>query len=104
MANVFDTAMKSLFSDPNITTDAIFMPQIGQSKTLKVVTHAPDILQNMGSSVIETPTLVLEVQIADCPVISQGDVFSINGNNYTVQGQPLRDAQQLLWQVDLYAS
>lgn len=102
--SAFDIAMRALFSDPNLGIDAVFIPQVGQNVTVRVITRAPDAFQNVGSSVIETPTLVLEVQVADCPVLMPGDQFVINDALYTVQGEPRRDEVQLSWQVDLYAA
>ncbi len=101
---MFDTAIASLFADANLGLDAVYIPQIGQSVPVRVITRAPDVFQNAGSSVVETPTLVLEVRIASCPVLSQGDQFMIGATLYTVQGEPKRDEVQLTWQVDVYAS
>jgi hypothetical protein len=102
--SAFDTAMRTLFSDPNLAIDAVFIPQVGQSATVRVVTRTPDVFQNVGSSVIETPTLMLEVQVASCPDLIPGDQFMIDDTLYTVQGEPRRDIVRLTWQVDLYAS
>lgn len=101
---VFSSAIQTLFNDQNLAVNATFIPQIGVSKAVRVITRAPDVYQNIGQSVIETPSLVLEVQVADCPTVSQGDQFIINSAAYTVQGEPRRDSEQLYWQVDCYAS
>lgn len=102
--SVFNTAIKALFNDSNLAVDATFIPQIGVSKAVRVITRAPDLYQNVGQSVIETPSLVLEVQVTDCPTVSQGDQFIINAVTYTAQGEPRRDSERLFWQVDCYAS
>ena len=101
---VFSSAIQTLFNDRNIAKDAFFLPMIGSNKSVRVITRAPDLFQNIGQSVIETPSLVLEVQVADCPTVSQGDQFIINSAAYTVQGEPRRDSERLFWQVDCYAS
>lgn len=101
---VFSSAIQTLFNDQNLAVNATFIPQIGVSKAVRVITRAPDVYQNIGQSVIETPSLVLEVQVADCPTVSQGDQFIINSAAYTVQGEPRRDSERLYWQVDCYAS
>ena len=98
------TAIQALFNDRNLSKDAFFLPLIGINRAVRVITRAPDIYQNIGQSVIETPSLVLEVQVADCPTVSQGDQFIINSAAYTVQGEPRRDSERLYWQVDCYAS
>lgn len=100
----FSLAIQTLFNDRNVSRDAFFLPLMGSNKAVRVITRAPDIYQNIGQSVIETPSLVLEVQVADCPSIVPGDQFMIDGITYSVQGVPRRDSEQLVWQVDVYAS
>lgn len=102
--SVFNTAMQALFNDRNVAVDAIFTPLTGLAKAVRVITRSPDVYQNIGQSVIETPSLVLEVQVADCPTLNQGDQFSINAIAYVVQGEPRRDSERLVWQADCYAS
>ncbi len=102
--NCFDTAIKTLFSDVNLAANATFIPAIGVNKTVRVVTRAPDLYQNIGQSVVHTPSLVLEVQVTDCPTLVAGDSFLINAVSYVVQGAPRRDSERLTWQVDCYAA
>jgi hypothetical protein len=97
-------AILTLFNDRNLSKDAFFLPIIGTDRSVRVITRAPDIYQDIGQSVIETPSLVLEVQVADCPSVVAGDQFMIDGITYTVQGTPRRDSEQLVLQVDVYAS
>lgn len=100
----FSLAIQTLFNDRNVSRDAFFLPLMGSNKAVRVITRAPDIYQNIGQSVIETPSLVLEVQVADCPSIVPGDQFMVDGITYSVQGVPRRDSEQLVWQVDVYAT
>jgi len=100
----FSISIQTLFNDRNVSRDAFFLPLVGSNKAVRVITRAPDIYQNIGQSVIETPSLVLEVQVADCPSIVPGDQFMIDGITYSAQGRPRRDSEQLVWQVDVYAT
>jgi hypothetical protein len=104
MVNAFTTACDALFADPNLGSAATFMPLAGGSSAVRVVTRAPDEFRDVSSSVVETPTMTLEVRVSDCPAIVVGDRFVINSVTYTVQGVPLRDDLQLIWLVDVYAS
>jgi len=102
--SVFDTAIATLFADPNLALDATFIPQIGANVPLRVVMRAPDAFAKVGSSVIDTPTQTLEVKVADCPSPAPGDQFLIGQTTYTIQGEPRRDELQLTWLADVYAS
>lgn len=100
--SVFDTAMQVLFADKNLAIDATFIPTLGANKEVRVITRAPDLYQNIGQSVVQTPSFVLEVQVADCPTIVSGDLFLIDKIKYVVQGVPRRDIERLTWLVDCY--
>lgn len=100
--SVFDTAMQVLFADKNLAIDATFIPTLGANKEVRVVTRAPDLYQNIGQSVVQTPSFVLEVRVIDCPTLVAGDLFLINKIKYVVQGAPRRDSERLTWQVDCY--
>ncbi len=98
----FESAIKALFADLNMAKDAEYLPLQGENRTVRVIIRAPDVFANVGGSVIETPSAVLEVQITDCPNLVPGDSFTVNGVTYTVQGEPRRDSERLTWQADLY--
>ena len=100
----FAIAMQALFNDRNVSKDAFFLPMMGANKAVRVITRAPDVYQNIGQSVIESPSMALEVQIADCPTLVAGDQFMVDGITFSVQGTPRRDSEQLIWQVDVYAN
>lgn len=100
----FSSAIQVLFNDRNIAKGAFFLPMMGSNRSVRVITRAPDVFQNVGSSVIETPTMLVEVQITDCPTVVPGDQFIIDGITYKTQGMPRRDNERLVWQVDCYAS
>lgn len=99
----FSTAMTALFNDRNVSKPAFFLPVLGVNRSVRVITRAPDVYQGVGGSVIGTPTLVLEVQVSDCPALVPGDQFMIDGITYAVQGVPRRDSERLVWQADVYA-
>ncbi len=100
----FETAIQALFNDRNVSKPAFFLPLIGTNRSVRVITRAPDVFHDAGSSVIETSSLVVEVQIAECPSIVPGDQFMIDGITYKTQGMPRRDVERLFWQVDVYAT
>lgn len=100
----FESAIKALFADLNMAKDAIYVPLQGENRPVRVVIRAPDVFANVGRSVIETPSAMLEVQVTDCPVLVPGDSFIVGAVTYTVQGEPRRDSEQLTWQADLYAA
>lgn len=104
MTNVFGQAVRALFANSDLARNAIYVPPVGDNRPVRVIVRAPDVFADVGESVIGLPTLILEVQVAECPNPAPGDQFLIGQNTYVVQGEPRRDAEQLTWQVDLHAA
>lgn len=104
MTTAFETATNAIFADVNLAESASFMPRSGGLAWVRVIKRAPDAYQKVGTSMIETPSLTLEVKVSDCPTIVPGDQFQIGSTIYTVQGEPLKDELNLAWTVDLYAA
>lgn len=104
MGTAFDMAVQALFSDANLAVNATFIPLNGANKSVRVITRAPDLYQDIGQSVVQSPSLVLEVRITDCPDLMPGDRFLIGQVTYVVQGEPRRDSERLVWQADCHAS
>jgi hypothetical protein len=100
--SVFETAMDALFKDQNLAKTATFIPKNGPNKEVQVVTKSPDLYPAFGQSLVETPSLVLEVRYADCPRVKADDQFRIAAVTYQVQGEPRRDVDRLIWLVDVY--
>lgn len=104
MTNVFTQAIRALFANPSLARDAVYIPQLGDNRPVRVIVRAPDVFANIGDSVINLPTLILEVQVSECPNPAPGDQFLIGQNSYVIQGEPRRDSEQLTWLVDLHAA
>lgn len=98
----FSTALNTIFSDPNLAVEATYIPLQGANKSVKLLTKKPDLYEGIGQSVIDTPTLILEVKVSDCPSLIEGDRFLIGSVTYVVQGVPKRDLDRLIWLVDCY--
>ncbi len=100
--DAFSTALNTIFADPNLAVAATFIPLQGANSQVMVLTKKPDLYEGIGQSVIDTPTLILEVQVSDCPALVEGDRFLIGNITYVVQGAPQRDLDRLIWLVDCY--
>lgn len=102
MANVFDVAIASLFADRNMATSAVWRAAgYGVAVTVPVLMRAPDVRQSWGEVAISSSSLVIDVRSAVVANPAVGDTFSIGDTEYVVQGTPERDAQQLVWTIEL---
>lgn len=99
---IFAAALVSLFADPNIGVDAIWRPGGGgPGIPLRVVRRSPDDELQFGGSTMVAETNRIDAIISQCPDLRSGDTFEIEGEDFVVQGAPIRDRDRLLWQIEL---
>jgi hypothetical protein len=94
-------AFETLFSDPNMARDATFTPTGGVAVPVRVALRRPDRVSDFGETRLHSETTVVDIRVADAPTIASGDAFEIGGESYVVQGEPLRDAERLIWTAEL---
>ena len=98
----FTAALDLLFSDPNLSTPALYQQMgIGPEVALRVMRRNPDRIVEFGAARLVSDSVVLDVRISDCPDLAAGDRFEIAGEIFTVQGAPQRDRERLVWTVEL---
>lgn len=63
---------------------------------------SPDRIVDVREIAIHTPTLLVDVRVSDVATPQEGDTLTIGALLYAVQGEPVRDAQNLVWTLDCY--
>ncbi len=94
----------ALFGDPNLSVAAqwsaggtgIFVP-------VRVIRRAPDRLQDYGGAQIVSDSLMIDVRASEVGVPMAGDIIVIGDERMTVHGEPRRDAQRLVWRLEVVA-
>jgi len=94
-------ALDTLFADPNMAKDAIFTPSNGITVPVRIVLRRPDRVSDFGETRLHSETTVIDIRVADAPALASGDAFEIEGESYVVQGEPLRDAERLIWTAEV---
>ena len=94
-------AFETLFADPNMARDATFTPTGGVAVPVRVALRRPDRVSDFGETRLHSETTVIDIRVADTPTLASGDAFEIAGESYVVQGEPLRDAERLIWTAEL---
>jgi len=100
--NAFAAAVDALFADPNLARDAIWRAGgSGDGTPVRVVLRTPDQVASFGAGRFVTTARMLDVRTADVPSLGAGDTFEIAAETFTVQGEPLRDAEGLIWSAEV---
>ncbi len=66
-----------------------------------MIRAAPDRVTAFGEGRFITDTIALDVRIADAPGLAAGDTFEIDGTLHEVRGEPVRDAERLVWAAEV---
>jgi len=99
--NAFAAAMDALFADVNLGLDATWYPAGGAPQPVRVIRKAPDELTGFGAAQILSDTTLIDVRTSEMPTPKPGDGISIGADNFTIQGEPKRDRDRLIWTVEL---
>ena len=94
----FDLATDSLFTDPNLAVNALLrLGGTGPIQSIRVILAMPDRFANFGEGRFVVDTVLLNVRLADAPVLLAGDTVEIAGQLHEVRGTPTRDTDRLVW-------
>jgi len=99
--SAFATAMDAIFQDQNMAVEATWTPQGGAPLPVRVIRKAPDELITFGAARIMSNTTLVDVRVSDMPSVKFGDTIIIGPDTFTVQGEPKRDREHLVWTLEL---
>lgn len=95
-------ALAALFRDRNLAVDALYRAGgSGPGVAVRVIRAAPDRIATFGEGRFVTDTMTLDLRVADAPGLAAGDTFEIDGTLHEVRGEPLRDAERLVWAAEV---
>jgi hypothetical protein len=100
--SAFQEMIDALFSNSALARDVLYTPVAGTPKTIRAVIKSPDRIVDVREMAIHSPTLVVDVRVSDVPDPGEGDTLTIGTLTYVVQGEPVRDAENLVWTLDCY--
>ncbi len=97
----FAAAMDAIFGDPNMAVDATWYPAGGAPQPVRVIRKAPDEVTAFGAAQILSETTLVDARVSEMANPKPGDGIGIGNDNFTIQGEPKRDRDGLLWTVEL---
>lgn len=81
---------------------AVYVPNGGVPKDVQVIAKRPDAIVGFGDTRVHTGTAVFEVRVSDVAVPRPGDRLAVDGSEYVIQGEPVRDPERLVWTLETY--
>ena len=99
--NAFMGAIDDLFANPDIARDVVWRPRgIGDGIPVRAIVRRPDRNAEFGDIVVHMATAVFEVRVSEVPAPAEGDTITLDGETFVLQGEPVRDAERLVWAID----
>ena len=99
--SIFAIAMDTLFGDPNIARDAVYISDVGAPRLVRVVTRRADDVSNFGDARLWSETTRIDLRVAEVPGPRPGDRLEMDGEAFLIQGEPVRYRERLVWTIDL---
>ena len=80
--------------------DALYTPQGGVAETIRVIATRPDEIVGFGDTRIHAETALFDVRASEVAAPRPGDRLTVDGLDYVVQGEPVRDRERLVWSLE----
>ena len=94
-------ALDALFADSNIARDAVYTPEGGAPRLVRVVTRRADEITGFREARVWSETTRIDLRVAEVPQPRPGDRIEIEDEAFLIRGEPVRDRERLIWTVDL---
>jgi hypothetical protein len=97
----FASAIDTLFADPNLGLDAVYRAGgADPGVPVRVILRRPDRISEFGETRIVAGTLLTDVRVGEVAAPADGDTIELDGVVHVVQGEPIRDAERLVWTIE----
>jgi hypothetical protein len=101
MSLVVKATIDTLFADDNIATDASYTAEGGSPVLVRVVARRADSITGFGEAKLWSETQRFDLRVSEVANPRPGDRLEIGSEAFLIQGEPVRDAERLIWTVDL---
>lgn len=96
----FAAALNVLFADRNLAVDALYRAGgAPPDLPVRVQRRSPEQISDFNGASFIVETLLIDVRVSQCPTVATGDRFVIAGEVLEVVGDPVQDADRLVWRT-----
>ncbi len=99
--SAFAASIDLLFADLNIGRNAVFTPAGGAPMPVRIVPRRADEMTGFGEARLWSETTRVDLRVAEVPAPRPGDTLTLGHEVFTIQGEPVRDRERLVWTLDL---
>ena len=97
----FAAAIDVLFADPNLAEDAVYRAGgADPGFPVRVILRRPDRISEFGETRIVAGIVAIDVRVSEVATPAESDTIEADGIVYVIQGEPIRDAERLVWTIE----
>jgi hypothetical protein len=103
--NVFAAAMDRIYANPSMAVAAVWISATtSEERPIRVIRRSPDWITDFGAGRFVSDTTMVDVRVSDLPDPRPGDLIVSGADSFTIQGEPVRDRERLIWTLELRPS
>ena len=102
MSLVVKATIDALFADDNIAMEAIYTAGGGNPVLVRVVARRADSITGFGEAKLWSETQRFDLRVSEVANPRPGDRLEVDGEAFLIQGEPVRDAERLIWTIDVH--
>jgi len=103
--NAFAVAMNRIYANPSMAAAAVWISAAtSEERPIHVIRRAPDRITAFAAARFVSDSMMIDVRVSDLPDPRPGDLIVIGAESFTIQGEPVRDRERLIWSLDLRPS
>jgi hypothetical protein len=100
--NVFSAAMDRIYANPSMAAAAVWISATtSEEMPIRVIRRAADRITEFGAARFVSDSMMVDVRVSDLSDPHPGDLIVIGADSFTIQGEPIRDRERLIWSLDL---
>ena len=96
----FARALDLLFADPNLAHEAWHRDSEGQFTRIRIIMRRNDDVTAFGSARLFSETMRFDVRVSELPAPRSDEQILLGDETFLIQGEPLRDRDQLIWTIE----
>ena len=99
---IFADAMDLIYANPSMAAAAVWISATtSEERPIRVIRRAPDRITEFAAARFVSDSTMVDVRVSDLADPRPGDLIVIGADSFTIQGEPVRDRERLIWALDL---
>ena len=99
---MFAAAIDALFADPNLGIDTVY--RVGGADPevpVRAMVRQPDRIGEFGETRVVAETVMIDIRVSEVAATAECDTIEVNDTVYVIEGEPIRDAERLVWTIEV---